>query len=289
MFSDTHFHLQTMIQERNIDGEIFLKELSEKDVFFCLDIGTKSSDLSQRFSLFQDLCQRLPQINAEKAEKTVYFTAGIWPSVEEIQNREQAVKTLSSQMQNFKGAKNKLIALGECGIDHHWNIAGCDKRNIDDFDKSVFDGERELFLMQLGLAKKMDLPVVIHSRDAFEDTFNCIKESGWNKGIIHCFSYGISEARKFLDCGWHLALGGSLTYTKKSKLEEIKALLNYIPKDALLFETDSPYLAPVPFRGQTNTPLLIPYIYEFAANLMNTTAENLSEQTDINIKKLFRL
>ena len=153
----------------------------------------------------------------------------------------------------------------------------------------MLDGEKEIFEMQLDLARKMNLPVIVHSRDAFEDTYNCIKNVGYNNGIIHCYSYGLEEAKKFLDLGWYISFSGSVTYTKKSKIEQMKELISYIPDDRLLCETDSPYLAPVPFRGQTNTPLLIENTYNFIAEIRSITAQKLSSLVDCNIRKLFNL
>ena len=143
--------------------------------------------------------------------------------------------------------------------------------------------------MQIELAKKMELPLIVHSRDAFEGTIDCLKNMDFHNGIIHCYSYGLEEARKFLDEGWYLAFGGGTTYTKKSKMEEMLALLRYVPDDRILMETDAPYLAPVPFRGQTNTPVLIEYCYNFVANARKTSPQQLSELVDKNIKILFNL
>ena len=92
--------------------------------------------------------------------------------------------------------------------------------------------------MQIELAKKMELPLIVHSRDAFEGTIDCLKNMDFHNGIIHCYSYGLEEARKFLDEGWYLAFGGGTTYTKKSKMEEMLALLRYVPDDRILMETD---------------------------------------------------
>ena len=123
-------------------------------------------------------------------------------------------------IEKIENSGTKIIAIGECGLDHHWNIANPDKRNLDDFSDELFKGEEELFEMQIALAKKMNLPVIVHSRDAFEQTLSCIKNSGYNNGVIHCYSYGIEEAKEFLDLGWYIALGGGVTYTKKSKMEQ---------------------------------------------------------------------
>ena len=141
--------------------------------------------------------------------------------------------------------------------------------------------------MQLEFAKELKLPVIIHSRDAFEDTLDCLKNVGYHNGIVHCYSYGIEEAKKFLDLGWYIAFGGATTYTKKAKLDDMKALLQFVPEDRFLCETDAPYLAPVPFRGQSNNPVLVEEVYKFIAQLRGTTPEALSELVDENIDTLF--
>ena len=112
---------------------------------------------------------------------------------------------------------------------------------------------------------------------------------GYHKGIIHCYSYGKEEARQFLDLGWHIAFGGAVTYTKKTKLEEMQDLLRFVPDDRILMETDSPYLAPVPFRGQINTPVLIEHCYSFVAQARGMMISELSVLVDRNIRNLFNL
>ena len=141
--------------------------------------------------------------------------------------------------------------------------------------------------MQLNLAREMKLPSIIHSRDAFDDTLACIKRVGNHDGIIHCYSYGLEEAKKFLDLGWYISFSGSVTYTKKSKMEDMLALLRYVPEDRILCETDSPYLAPVPLRGQACSPVFVEHTYRFIADARGMTAEELSETVDRNIENLF--
>lgn len=182
----------------------------------------------------------------------------------------------------------KVVAIGECGLDHHWNVSGADGRAESDFDEAMFLGESEMFEAQLDMAKRMKLPVVVHSRDAFDGTLECIKNVGYDNGIIHCFSYGIDEARAFLERGWYLAFGGGVTYTKKSKMEAMMELLRFVPKERLLLETDAPYLAPVPFRGTPNNPLLIEHSYKFIADSRGMSVESLCETVDENIKNLFK-
>lgn len=294
MFSDTHFHFRLMTEGRNLNGVEILEKMAQNNCFFGLDIGTKAGDLLEREQCVENTISAIKDSNqADKARNFMYFSAGIWPDVDSIKNRNQEIKTLKN---NIETAANdpeqdtlhrKVIALGEFGLDHHWNPEGADGRSESDFDEQVFRGERELFEMQLQMAKEMKLPAIIHSRDAFDDTIDCLKNIGYHNGIIHCYSYGLEEAKKFLDLGWYLAFGGAITYNKKAKLEAIKELLAYVPSDRFLCETDSPYLAPVPLRGTQNSPVNIEYVYDFAAQARGCTKEELSVLVDGNIKKLF--
>lgn len=286
MFSDTHFHFHHLVDERGLDGKEILGQLVRRNTFFGMDIGTKSDDLSERFMQLEKSISSLPAENQKSAEDMIFYSAGIWPDVDSIKNRNAEFESLKNQIENFP-KKEKLVAIGECGLDHHWNPPGADGRSEDDFDKSVFEGERELFEMQIGLSQKLNLPVVVHSRDAFEETLDVLKNMDAEKGIIHCFSYDKNAARAFLDRGFYIAFGGAVTYTKKSKLDEMKELLRFVPDDRILLETDSPYLAPVPFRGKTNTPVLVEYVYDFIAGARGISSESLSEAVDANIRSLF--
>lgn len=283
MFSDTHFHFHMMVTERGLNGPQILTDLATRDFKFGLDIGTGRNDLEQRQACVEEtINQMADKTAAEKARNFMYYSAGIWPNIEDIHDRENAMKALRQSIQG-----KKIVAIGECGLDHHWNPSGADGRCESDFDEKTYKGEKELFQMQLEFAKELKLPVIIHSRDAFEDTLDCLKNVGYHNGIVHCYSYGIEEAKKFLDLGWYIAFGGATTYTKKAKLDDMKALLQFVPEDRFLCETDAPYLAPVPFRGQSNSPVLVEEVYKFIAQLRGTTPEALSELVDENIDTLF--
>lgn len=292
MYSDTHFHFKGLCDGNVEEGKIILQKMNEYSPFFGMDIGTKCGDLDER-SIFLKNC--LEKISAEESGKVLsyfYFSAGIWPDPDEIRSRDSSVKELNLQIEKFRSdevLKNHLVAVGECGLDHHWNVNNPDARDQADFTDDLLKGERELFLMQIDLARSLNLPLVIHSRDAFEETLSCLDEGGWHKGIIHCYSYGIDEAREFLNRGWYIALGGAVTYTKKSRMEEMHRLLNFIPDDRILLETDAPYLSPVPLRGQKNTPLNICHTYEFIAGHRGVSVEKLSADVDENVRRLFKV
>lgn len=299
MFSDTHFHFEhTTIRDNKdhvVNGSEILTEMAKRKCFFGLDIGTEADDLLMRQ---QCLDNAISQINdswmADRVRQFLYFSAGIWPSIEDIHNRNERMKILKEQIETAGKTDNdtlhrKIIAVGECGLDHHWNPSGVDGRCESDFDTATYKGERELFEMQLEYGKELNLPVIIHSRDAFEDTLDCIKNCGYNKGIIHCYAYGVNEARAFLDLGWYISFSGSVTYTKKKKMPEMEELLRFVPEDRILCETDSPYLAPVPLRGTLNTPVNVIHTYDFIAKIRGIEKEALSEIVDKNIVKLFNL
>ena len=287
MFSDTHFHFHHLI-EGVLDGAEILSQLVERNTFFGLDIGTRCDDLLRRHVQMQETVAKLPDGVRQAADEMIYYSAGIWPDVDEIKNRVESVKKLEDSIEAFCD-KSHLVAIGECGLDHHWNPSGVDGRCESDFDQAIYEGEKELFQMQIELAKKINLPVIVHSRDAFEDSIDCIKNMGYHKGIIHCYSYGKDEARQFLDLGWYIAFGGATTYTKKAKMDEMAELLRYVPDDRILMETDSPYLAPVPFRGQVNTPVLIEHCYNFVAQARGVLPSELSLTVDKNIRELFKI
>ena len=296
MFSDTHFHFKMMTEERGIDGVQVLQEMAGRDCFFGLDIGTRAGDLAGRQLAVEKSIAAITDTRlADKARSFMYFTAGIWPDVDSIKDRQNQMKILRESVQTATTDNDqdtlhrRVIAIGECGLDHHWNPSGADGRSESDFDEQVYRGERELFESQIELARELNLPVIVHSRDAFEDTFDCIKNIGYDNGIIHCYSYGIDEARAFLDRGWYIALGGGITYTKKSKLEQMEALIRYIPTDRLLTETDAPYLAPVPYRGQPNTPVLVEHVFNYLTQGLSISISALNQTVDENIARLFNL
>lgn len=293
MYSDTHFHFENFVS-RGINAQETLSNLAESDCFFALDIGTEHDDLIHRIQTVKDAVKSLSdKAVQDKCKKFLYFSAGIWPSPEEIKNRNKNIEILKEKIKEAENSSNndsfntKIIALGECGLDHHWNPSGEDHRKAEDFSNDMLQSEKELFEMQLLLAKDLSLPVIIHSRDAFTDTLESIKKIGYHNGIIHCYSYGKSEAKEFLNCGWYISLSGSVTYTKKRCMNEMEELIKSIPDERLLVETDSPYLAPVPFRGKPNSPSLIKNTYDFIAKIKGISSEELSILVDKNISKLF--
>ena len=300
MFSDTHFHFSYLLENQNFEtAKNILCQMAKQNVFFGMDIGTKANDLPVRFENFLKVLNLFDEKNADdkkiktKVENFFYFSAGIWPDYDSIKNRFEKIKILEKNISDFKNMKNpfakKLIAVGEGGLDHHWNKTDFAETGDILDKKNLIHEEKELFEMQLELAKKLDLPFVIHSRDAAEETLDCIKNISYDFGILHCCSYTLAEVKKFLERGWYISFSGSITYAKKNKLDEINSLLAYIPEDRILLETDSPYLAPVPMRGKKNNPNFVEYTYNFVAKARNICVEKLCEIVDKNCKELFSL
>ncbi len=289
MFIDTHCHMH-MIQKRGFDMSSLMNELVDTKVPFVLDIGTEHDDLPMHIDFITNLIESAldNDIKKKQAYQMFYFSAGLWPGTESIVNREKYVNEIEKNILKYKDTHN-ICAIGECGLDRNWNktdeqglIAGYDANDI-------LKGEEELFEMQIDLARKLDLPVIVHSRDAPLETYNCIRNVGWERGIIHCYSYGVKEVKMFLDCGFYISLSGTITYAKKNQMEATKELVNYIPRDRLLLETDAPYLAPTPMRGKTNTPILVKHVYNYVSNILDISNEELVGVVLENTKKIFKL
>jgi TatD DNase family protein len=164
------------------------------------------------------------------------------------------------------------VALGEIGLDYY-------------YDNSPRDQQRAAFVVQLGIASAARKPIVIHTRDAWEDTWQLLAEH-WAgrglRGIMHCFSGGPEQARRALDMGFHLAFGGVVTYPKANNVREAAKIT---PLDRLLLETDAPYLAPVPKRGKRNEPAFIVETARRLAELRGEPPEVLAQATTGNFKR----
>lgn len=164
---------------------------------------------------------------------------------------------------------NKIYAVGEIGLDHYWN-----KENKEE--------QKDLFVKQLDLAIKYDLPVIIHTRDSIQDCYDILKDRN-NKGVIHCFTGSIEMAKLFIKKGYKLGIGGVLTF-KNSNLYKV---IEEIDLEDILLETDSPFLSPEPFRGKTNIPSNVYYVACRIAEIKNISVEEVISVTRENASKLF--
>ena len=169
----------------------------------------------------------------------------------------------------------KCVAVGEIGLDYHWPEPGRDV-------------QKKWFIRQLQLAKQLGLPVVIHSRDAAQDTIEIMREQHAEEigGVVHCFSYTKETAQIFLDMGFYIGVGGVLTFKNAKKLKEA---VECIPLERIVIETDCPYLAPEPNRGKRNSSLNLPYVIEEIARIKQTDSATVEEMTWKNGEKLYSL
>ena len=166
------------------------------------------------------------------------------------------------------------MAVGEIGLDYYW-------------DKEQHEKQKYWFVRQLQLARELSLPVVVHSREAAQDTLAIIKSEAADLCCdIHCFSYGVEMAREYLNRGHYLGVGGVLTFKNARKLREV---VEYMPLDRLLLETDCPYLAPVPNRGKRNSSRNLPFVVEAVAALKGISEEEVIQVTYENAMRFYRL
>lgn len=201
--------------------------------------------------------------------KDIYAALGIHPSeINDFNDRNLA--WLRNQ-----SAWEKIVAIGEIGLDYYWGK-----------DQSVQRKQRKWFARQLELAREVELPVIIHSRDAATDTLKVMKEHNAHEipGVIHCYSYSRELAREFIDMGYYIGIGGVITYKNARKLVETAET---IPLERILLETDSPYLAPEPNRGQRNDSRNLTYVIERLAEIRGTTPEEIEKITEDNAYRLF--
>jgi TatD DNase family protein len=194
----------------------------------------------------------------------IYATVGVHPH-----DAAKATPETFAAMEAL-AAETKVLALGEIGLDYH-------------YDFSPRDVQRNVLVEQLKLAARAGKPIVIHTREAWDDTLLLLREHWSGGGIMHCFSGGPAEARQALDLGFYLSFGGVLTFPKA---EELREAARMAPEDRLLIETDAPYLAPVPKRGKRNEPAFIVETARRLAEVRSVAPEHIAEVTTANFERL---
>lgn len=247
MFTDTHCHIFKEYYEN-------INEILE---------AAKNVGINRIINNGCDTKSNYEVINLCNKYENVYGAIGIHPeNVESYSNDD--LKYIEENLNN-----QKIIAIGEIGLDYHYTK--------DNKEKQI-----ELFERQLKIAETYNIPVIVHSREATEDTINCIKKYKV-KGVIHSFSGSIETAKIYIKMGFILGINGVITF-KNSKLKEVIKELD--PKD-IIFETDSPFLTPEPFRGKKNEPARIINIAEFICNLKEISKSQASIITNENISRIF--
>ena len=239
---------------------------------------------------FPDLAQRLPEVLANMAEAgvdkaiaisvsrqsfeevhaiaqnhpNIYATVGIHPDDPEAE--EFSLEELLE-----RAARPKVVAIGETGLDYHW----C---------KGDLAWQHQRFALHIEAANRSGLPLVVHTRDAAEDTMRLLREHQAHAGVIHCFTEDVHTAKLALDLGFYISFSGIVTFKNATAIQEAA---RYVPLDRLLVETDAPYLAPVPKRGKPNEPAYVRHTAAFVAQLRGDSLENIAQATTANCLRLF--
>ncbi|MDI7260339.1 MAG: TatD family hydrolase [Thermodesulfobacteriota bacterium] len=254
MLIDSHAHLE--MPDFKKDLEEVIHRAKDSGVEYIFTVGTERKDWARALEI-------------ANAHAPVYAILGVHPhNAREIDDRSYT--TLKRLCQN-----EKVSAYGEIGLDFYRNL-------------SPKDVQLKRFREQIGLAKELKLPIVVHDREAHQETLEILKseKAGENGGIIHCFSGDEEMAKACLDMGFHISVPGSITYKNAEQFQEI---VKRIPLESLLVETDAPFLTPVPFRGKRNEPSYVRYTAKKIAEIKKVPFEKVAEATTENALRVFRL
>lgn len=199
-----------------------------------------------------------------------WCSAGVHPDNEGV--REPTLDALVELLQ-----REKVVGVGETGLDYY---------RLGDRTLAQMEWQRERFRVHIRAARQTGKPLIIHTRSASEDTLSILREEGGGavRGVFHCFTETEAVARAALDLGFHISFSGILTF---KNAEDLRAVARFVPLDRCLIETDSPYLAPVPFRGKTNRPGLVPYVARQVATLKGLGEDVVAAATSANFERLF--
>ncbi|MEI3604556.1 TatD family hydrolase [Pseudogracilibacillus sp. SE30717A] len=254
MLFDTHVHLNA--RQYKDDREEVIQRAFAQGVTHMVVVG------------FDDETIPLAIEIAEKYD-TIYAAVG-WHPVDAIHYEEKHLAYLERLSKH-----PKVVALGEMGLDYYW-------------DTSPKDIQEQVFRKQIQLAKRVNMPIIIHNRDATEDVIRILQEENAKEigGIMHCFSGTAADVQACLDMNFYISLGGPVTFKNAKEVQEIAKI---IPLERLLIETDCPYLAPHPYRGKRNEPAYVSFIAEKIAELKEMDVEEVGEVTFQNAMKFFRI
>lgn len=251
-FFDSHAHYND--EKFKEDREEVIKETFENGVSHFIISGYNLESSKKAIEI------------ANKYENT-YAIIGISPNDAQDANKVEQIEELANK---FK----KIVGIGEIGLDYYWNRE----------NKEI---QKQLFIKQIDLANKLNKPIIIHTRDAIYDTLEILKEKVViKKGIFHCCPLNRELVKEALNLGYYISLSGVITFKNAKNANEI---INMIPEDRLLIETDSPYLSPEPLRGKRNTCINVRYVAEKIANVKGKMIEEIAEITNQNAKKVFEI
>lgn len=296
MIIDTHAHYDDEMFAKDLDA--VLSESREAGVRYIVNAATDFASLDKVLALTAryDMVYTALGLHPEHAMEACNRTGKAAES--DGMAKEETAEILSRRITPMV-AKEKVVAVGEIGLDYHYETPPPDAAEEEKELAAAWDHgsdpvnwpprsvQQEVFRAQIALAKACGLPVVVHSRDAAADTLQILRETnaGDTGCDMHCFGYSKESAREFLNLGCYLGIGGVSTFKNGRKLKEV---LEYAPLERLLLETDAPYLTPEPYRGKRNASFYLPYVVEAIAACKGISAEAVMEQTTKNARTLFQ-
>lgn len=254
MLIDSHAHLDDKRFDK--DRDEIIKNLKNNDVSIVINPGA-------------DLASSIKAVALAQKYENIYAAVGIHPHDAKTMD-DDTIEVLKSLLK-----KDKVIAVGEIGLDYH-------------YDFSPRDIQKKWFREQIKLAKEFNLPIIVHDREAHKDVYDILKEEqdGTLRGVLHCFSGSVEMAKEYIKMGFYISFAGPVTFKNaKTPKEVVKA----IDINRILIETDSPYLTPHPHRGKRNEPLYVRYVAAMIAELKGLTVEEVARITTENTKRLFNI
>ena len=260
---DSHAHYND--EKFDLDREEIIKETLENNVSnfivagYSLESSKKAVEISKKYN-------------------EAYAIVGISPNdINDIKTKEDIennIKELEKLVKEINSKNKKIVAIGEIGLDYYWN-------------KDNKELQKEMFIKQIELANNLNLPIVIHTREAVNDTIKILKENTvMKRGIFHCCPLNRELVKEGLKLDFYISLSGVITFKNAKNANEI---IEMVPEDKLLIETDSPYLSPEPVRGTRNNCMNVKYIAKKIADVKGKTLEEISDITNINAKKIFEI
>ena len=250
---DTHAHYDDEVFDQ--DREQLFEAMKDK-IEIVVNVGASMKSCQDTLALMEKY-------------SFVYGALGVHPS------EVEPLTPADMEWIKKESSKEKIVAIGEIGLDYHWK-------------EPAKEVQYKWFIEQLKLAREVSLPIIIHSRDAAQDTLSILKQEKASQlgGIIHCYSYSKETAKEFLDMGFYFGIGGVVTFANGKKLKEV---VEYLPLDKIVLETDCPYLSPERNRGKRNSSLNLPYVVDAIAAIKGISKEEVIEVTQQNAKDVYRI
>ena len=258
MFFDNHAHLDD--EKFEVDREEIIEKIHNEKVSFIsagysLEGSKKAIELSKKYDF-------------------IYATCGISPN--DIPQSEDELWKMLEEIEVLAKENSKVLAIGEIGLDYYWEK-----------DEKMRELQRKAFIEQISLANKLSLPIVIHTREAVMDTLKILKENNVkNKGVFHCCPLNRELVKEGLKLGFYISFAGPVTFKNSKNANEI---IEMVPNDKMLIETDSPYLSPEPLRGRRNDPRNVKYIAKKIAEIKGISVDKVAEITYNNAKKIYKI